>query len=135
MSVNDPNELDFDSHCTFPLQSRVSESNVKARKLCLRSFLSVWQMGFDAKKCREKKMQISKKEEKIALISMELKTEETQPLTSMKQAAIWSKHFLPNRCSTSDVSHTCRKHWWLMIDLFISSLLLQSSSLFHSNQP
>jgi hypothetical protein len=90
---DDPNELDFYSHCTFPLQSRVSESNVKARKLCLRSFLSVWQMGFDAKKCRDpqkkkKKMQISKKEEKIALISMELKTEETQPLTSMKQAAI-----------------------------------------------
>ena len=38
-------------------------------------------------------MQISKKGEKIALISMELKTEETQPLTSMKQAAIWSNIF------------------------------------------
>ncbi len=99
MSVKDPNELDFYSHCTFPLQSRVSESNVKARKLCLRSFLSVWQMGFDAKKCRDLKKKNAdlkkrrknadlKKKEKIALISMELKTEETQPLTSMKQAAI-----------------------------------------------
>jgi len=128
--VNDPNELDFYSHCTFPLQSRVSESNVKARKLCLRSFLSVWQMGFDAKKCRDLK---KRRKNCTDLHGTENRRDPTTDEHETSRNLI--KHFLPNRCSTSDVSHTCRKHWWLMIDLFVSSLLLQSSSLFHSNQP